>query len=553
MTQAPYILGFSDSVHDRSVCLYRGAEPIVAIEEERLTREKHSLDFKGISPLDADVFSKLHLEQGHTDGLSRRLQTAADYCLRSAGITMGDVALVIGNSLHSAMPFQERALYLNHHLAHGAGAFFGSGETSAAVLVVDGFGDATSHDTYEATTLLHGKGNRLLTKLKVEGKLDGLHLTNSAGIFYRIGTVLSGFAVIDEGKTMGLSAYGKPRFARDLRMKVRFHDRGVDIDNEGIWQWMLRHVPERTDLEVRADIAASFQSVLEDIMLAYARIARQLTSESVLCLAGGVALNCVANQKLIEESGFRDVFIFPAAADNGISLGAAGYAAHGIYGLERRPRLEHAFFGRSYDKHECRAALDCSTSQLSIRAVSTSEASDQAADALARGEIIMWFQGGAEIGPRALGHRSILADPRNIHTRDYINASVKSREGFRPLAPMVLDACAGEWFEVTAPSPFMLTSPRARENARLQAPATVHVDGSARLQTVSRRVNPEIYDLISAFMTRTGVPIILNTSFNVRGEPIVETPEDAVRAFDCSPVNHLFLDGWIATKKGVQP
>jgi carbamoyltransferase len=542
----PHIIGFSDSVHDRSVCLFQGATPVVAVEEERLTRRRYAIDFRGEDRTDPAVFAKLDLDAGSSADHTARLRPLVDYCLGHAGIAESDVRLWIGNSLHSAFPYPDRAVFVNHHLAHAASAFYGSGAAEAAVLVADGYGDAVSSDAFEAVSLYHAKGSEIEFIQRVEGTRAGLHLRNSAGIFYRIATLLSGFGVMDEGKTMGLAAHGKPRHLEEILRHISFGPIAVTIDNDAIWQAFRGR--NFATFDERADVAASFQTALEQIMLCYARLARDLTGCDTLCMAGGVALNCVANQRIADTGLFSSVWVFPAAADNGISFGAAYLGAHQVYGLARGTGLGSAYLGRSYDAGDRSAALSRLAGHARMLDVGTGQCAERAAGHIAAGGLVMWFQGGSEIGPRALGHRSIFGDPRSALTREHINAAVKSREMFRPLAPIVLEEEAADWFQCTR-SPFMLFTPPVREHVKSLIPAVVHADGTARVQTLRPDDNPEVHRMLRSFQRRTGVPMVINTSFNLHGEPIVESPQDAVRAFLDSPVTVLCLDGLYIEKR----
>lgn len=549
----PCILGFSDSVHDRSVCLFGGGAPLVAIEEERLSRTKHAIDFQGLERRDAHVFAALNLDAGHARDHEARLEPLIAYCLDAAGIHREDIDLWIGNSLHSALPFADRAVYVNHHLAHAASAFFGSGFPDAAVLVVDGYGDALSGEAFESVSIFSAADRSIVAKLRVGGRRRGLHLDDSLGIFYRIGTLLGGFGVMDEGKLMGLAAYGRPTLAPLIRRHVEMRGDDVHIANDALWNELVSLGLREASQDQRADIAASFQCVLEELVLHYARLAAKLTGHERLCIAGGVGLNCVANQRVVDAGLFEEVFAFPAAADDGIAFGAAYIGAHRVLGVPRgHGGLGSASLGRRYSREECEAALAASGMAVSVERLDDEQMAVRVAARLVTGAIVMWFQGGSEFGPRALGHRSILADPRRADVRDHINAAVKSRELFRPLAPVILDEEHARWFD-GGPSPFMLFSPRAREQARRQTPAIVHIDGSARVQTLSRASNPKLHRLLSAFHDATGVPILLNTSFNLKDQPIVETPMEAIQAFAQSPVRVLCLEDLYVEKSGAPP
>lgn len=548
----PYILGFSDSVHDRSVCLFRGSVPIVAIEEERLSRTKHGIDFHGLERRDEDVFAALNLDAGHARDHETRLEPLIDYCLDAAAVDRADIDLWIGNSLHSALPFADRAVYVNHHLAHAASAFFGSDFSAAAVLVLDGYGDALSGEDFESVSIFSAVNTSIVAKLRVGGRKRRLHLDNSLGIFYRIGTLMGGFGMMDEGKLMGLAGYGRPTFAPLIRRHVELCGDHAHIANDDLWNELVSLGLREASQERRADIAASFQCVLEELVLHYARLAATLTGHKQLCIAGGVGLNCVANQRIIDTGLFENVFAFPAAADDGIAFGAAYIGAHRILGVPRGQGLRGVSMGRHYSVAECEAALAASGMAVRVERLDEALLTERVAARLATGEVVMWFQGGSEFGPRALGHRSILADARRADVRDHINAAVKSRELFRPLAPVVLDEERALWFD-GGTSPFMLFSPRAGERARRQTPAIVHIDGSARIQTLSRASNPRMHRLLSAFHRATGVPLLLNTSFNLKDQPIVETPKEAIQAFSQSPVRVLCLEDLFIEKLGTTP
>lgn len=546
----PFIIGFSDSVHDRSVCLLHGNRIVAGIEEERLSRVKHGLSLYGMSRTDPGLFAQMNLENSSAVDNEARLMPAVAYCLDAAGIGLKDVAFFAGNSLHVGFPFRGRSLYINHHLAHAASAFYTSGFDEAAILLADGYGDVTASQTYETVMLAAGRGRDIEVLQTVSGRTTTYYdMENSIGVFYRIGTLLAGFGLFDEGKAMGLAGYGRPRHLDLVRQHLTFTPDAVRIDNKAVWDTCRAHLRGHESFEARADIAATFQALLEEMMLHYARRLRDLTGLDALCVAGGVGLNCVCNARLLSQSGFRDVFVVPAPGDNGISLGAAYYAAHAVLRLPRAPRMAHAYLGRGYGDQEHQAALDSHGGRVAWEILDQQRIAAKAARLLHDGQVVMWFQGGAEMGPRALGHRSILASPVKAETRDFINAHVKFREMFRPLAPIVLEDRARDYFDCAAASPFMLFSPPVKPATRDRAPAIVHVDGTARLQTLAASANPLLHRVIREFEGLSGVPIVLNTSFNGKDEPIVETPDQALRTFLASPVQHLFLGSHYVTKK----
>ncbi|MFC3898202.1 carbamoyltransferase C-terminal domain-containing protein [Lentzea rhizosphaerae] len=536
----PYIIGFSDSARDRALCLFHGAEPVVAIEEERLTRLRHGLDLR--DPAESD---QLDLDCGSPAEHTARMRRMADYCLSAAGVSESDVRLWIGTSRHPVSPLLDRAVHVNHDLAHAASAFYGSPAKQAAVLVLDGSGDEAGSGSRETVSVYRGDERGLTLLQHVSGRRDETHLTNSAGVLQRIGTVLSGFAAVDEDKAMTLAACGTPRHLDQLLARMRFGDTTVDIDNHGIWKTM-RELPATT-FEERADLAASFQAALERAVLFYARRARQLTGCDVLCLAGGPALNAAVNQRVLVEGGFDDVFVSPAAA-NGISLGAAYYGAHVVFGLERTDGLATPCLGQAYTRSETAQALAEADVRLEISDVGPAECARRAAAHLADGEPVMWFQEGSEIGRRALGHRSVFGDPRTADTLERIKEAVRSEEPVGSLTPIVLEEDAAEWFDCGR-SPHMLFAPSARPRTAELAPAVVHVDGTARVQTLSAADNPVVHLMLREFLRRTGVPLVTNTAFSLRGEPIVETPAEAVAAWCESPVRVLCADGFHAVKR----
>ena len=547
----PYIIGFSDSLHDRSVCLLKGAELIFAIEEERLTRLKHGLPIYEKSRDNPALFSEMKLEDSPVSQTEPELKRCIDYCLNAAGIQEKDVSVYIGNSLHNFFPLREKAVFLNHHLAHAASAFYTSGFENAAILVADGYGDAVSPGVFETVAIAHGSGKKIEIDHMVTGKVSQYYdMENSIGVFYRIGTILSGFGMLDEGKMMGLSAYGVPCYVNQINEFIKFNDDGVAIDNENLWLTLSPELKRLKTFEDRSNVAASFQLVLQEIMLYYAKVAYRKNPSKNLCLAGGVALNCVANNYIREKGDFENVYVLPAPGDNGISLGGAYYAAHAILGLERTERIKNPYMGQSYTEKDILSALESHVNELAYTHVPDDEAlAKKIVDVIANDEVVMVYNGGAEFGPRALGKRSIIASPRKIETRDYINKHVKFREMFRPLAPMVVEEEVSEYFDIDCPSPFMLFSPKAREITKKVAPAIVHIDGSARLQTINRETYPMMHRVLSLLKEKSGIPIVLNTSFNGKDEPIVENPANALNTFLKSPLNTIFLGNYMVTRR----
>jgi carbamoyltransferase len=437
---------------------------------------------------------------------------------------------------------------VQHHLAHMASAFFVSPFEEAAVLSVDGMGDFVS------TMWGVGRGNRL----DVQGSINFPH---SLGIFYTAVSQWLGFAKYgDEGKVMGLAPYGRDRYVPTFRDFVRLHDDGTFNVNlawfayqrEGRVPWGARfeerfgpaRVPNSELTEHHEDVAFAVQAVTEEAGLHIARKLHERTGSKHLALAGGVALNSVMNARLLAETPFEHIFIQPAAGDAGNALGAALHVWHQELGNPRSWRMEHAFFGPEYDDGELKRVL--ADRKLPFREVADPAAS--AADLLSRSRIVGWFQGKAEVGPRALGARSILADPRRAEMKDIVNAEVKHREGFRPFAPSVLHERGPDYFDRYYPNPFMLLVLPIRQDKRDVIPAVTHVDGTGRIQTVDR-ANPLYHRMIEEFEARTGLPVVLNTSFNLAGEPIVHRPEEALLDYLNSGMDALLLGRYLVEKR----
>jgi carbamoyltransferase len=437
-----------------------------------------------------------------------------------------------------------------HHHAHAA-MFFVSPFDEALVLVMDGYGDDCSSSAYV------GRGNRLQ-------RLWSTGIMNSAGLVYTFVTEYLGFAGFgDEGKVMALAAYGDDTYVGRFRDVIRpTPDGGYAVnmayfsyDTYGQMRPFRRKFidtfgPPRTKGEPisdrHRDIAYAVQAVTEDIVLHRVRTLLKLHPQRDLCLSGGVALNCVANAKVLEHTGVRRLWVPPCASDTGAPFGSALWHYHQDLGHARGFELKHALLGKAYGDEEIARALDAAG--LRYRRMGEERLIAGVARDLADGKIVGWFQGRFEIGPRALGNRSILADPRRPEMRDVLNAKVKRREPFRPFAPAVLVERAGEFFEIDQPDPFMTLAPRVRPESRDRIPAAVHVDGTGRIQTVARESNPRYYGLIEAFGRLTGVPILLNTSFN-RSEPIVASPKEAIECYLRSGMDVLVLGDFYTTDR----
>jgi len=561
--------------HDASAAIVQDGYLIACAAEERFVRAKHSLNLAGNTLL------------------PRR---AVDYCLNTAGISIDEVDVVahycsfqqptITKRLHLLRPFlslddtakvedsyqhifkammepqvvldqfermagaQPKAFaHVCHHEAHAASAFFPSGFDQALILTIDGAGEL------ESSLLAVGEGKTIT-------EIQRTLLPTSLGSLYLIITVFLGFRSLgDEYKVMGLAAYGNPRRFRDFfRSLVILENDGryatPCLARKGFRELLTEQLgpPRRADepiQEIHADIAAALQEALEEAVLHTLKHARAETGIQRLCLAGGVALNCQLNGAIARSKLFREIFVQPASSDEGCSVGAALYAYFNH--REPLPNLktvwEHPYLGPEFDSEEIRQALGKHVDRLHW--TQQENITVTVAEELTRGKVVGWYQGRMEFGPRALGNRSILADPRSPDMKDRINAKVKHREAFRPFAPAVLEEEATAYFDLLGlpNSPFMLFAIPVRETQRNRIPATTHIDGTARVQTVSKKTNPLFWELIANFKKLTGVPVILNTSFNVRNEPIVCTPTDAIRCFLSTEIDCLAMGSFFVKKR----
>jgi carbamoyltransferase len=435
--------------------------------------------------------------------------------------------------------------YLEHHPCHAASAFFVSPFDSAAILTMDGTGEETT------TMFATGRANTIVPMKRIK-------VPNSLGQFYSAITNFLGFDMFqgDEWKVMGLAAYGKPEYydflarrvlvlkgQEDFRVNVRVLDHHMakhyQFSDEMVRALGPPRQPGGELSERHWNIAASAQRLVENVVLDLLEGLHSRTGEENLCLAGGVAFNSVMNGRILRESPFKKVFIQPVAGDAGCSLGAASLLYHQVLGRPRTYEMHHAYFGPSFSSESCAAALDATN--LAYETLPDEELLPRLARLIADGGIVGWFQGRMEFGPRALGNRSFLADPRRGDMRDLLNKKVKLREWFRPLAPSLLAEASADLFGSAHHDPFMVTVLDVAEEQRDRLPAIVHVDGTARPQTVRQEVNPRYWQLIREFERLTGVPVLLNTSFNVQ-EPIVCTPADAVRTFQSANFDALVLE-----------
>jgi len=553
------IIGLSAFFHDSTCCLLQDGKLICAAEEERFSRRKHdaSLPWRAFTYcLDqarltlADIDAVAYYEQPQLK-LERQLWMGLQ---PNAGRLIKDQVRAhldpgrVEASIRQGLGYRGALEFVTHHQAHAASSYFFSGFTDAALMTVDAVG--------EWATTTYGQASDKTLDL-----FEEVHFPHSIGMFYSALTAYLGFEVNSgEYKVMGLAPYGQPRYADKLRTLIepgkggqfRLNLTYFDfLEGGGMFSGRLADLlgrpPRAKESEIESfhqDVARSLQVVLEEFLLTQARWLRTRVSSNNLCLAGGVALNCVANGRLRREGPFEHIFIQPAAGDSGGALGAAALAQ--IRLTDKRPSwepLQHVYLGPGFDSSQVRRLLTAAGVQALSFEHNESGLMAATVDRLMDGKVIGWFQGRMELGPRALGARSILADPRRSDMRQRINDLVKKREAFRPFAPAVLADHAAKHFELNGSSPFMLETCAVRSS--LDLPAITHVDRSARVQTVHRDTHARFYTLIEAFHHRTGCPMLLNTSFNMRGEPMVCTPADAVRCFVRSSIDVLVLEDFI--------
>lgn len=579
------ILGLNAYHADASVALVADGRLVSAIEEERLNRKKHCAGFPALSAAAALAQAGVRAGDVSDVAISRdpraRFGQKVLFALRRPGFAkqvrdrlanLGKVrgaAAQLRDALGAGPGFEPRFHAVGHHHAHAASAFFVSGFEEAACASLDGFGDFVS-------------GLRAVGRDRSLNVLDEVGFPHSLGLFYTAVTQFLGFHKYgEEWKMMGLAPYGKPTHVEQLRRLIRPTPGGkYELDtsyfrhfSEGIemsWEdapvlgrvWSEKLVqllgpardPEDPDFYGKwADLAASAQVVFEEIYFHVLNDLYERTKLPRLALAGGCALNSAANGKIYERTPFREVFIQPAAGDDGTAIGAAYWVEHVVLGRPRQFVMEHAYTGPAFDDAAIEAALAKARASsawdaaLRVERVADAELYPRVASAIAAGKVVGWFQGGMEYGPRALGNRSIVADPRRTDMKDILNTRIKHRETYRPFAPSVLEERVGTYFERTEPSPFMLMVYKVRPEQRAKVPAITHVDDTGRLQTVSARTNPRYHALISEFERQTGVGMVLNTSFNEH-EPVVATPADALSCYLRTRMDVLALGNWVVTR-----
>ena len=595
------VLGISAYYHDSAAALVRDGEILAAAQEERFTRKKHDAAFPtnavraclAQAGVDAEDVDRVAFYDKPFLKFERLLETYLAFAPRGFASFRKAMPIWIGEKLFQKdmlrkelgtideeLAAAEKLLFAEHHFSHAASAFYPSPFTKAAVLTMDGVGE------WATASAGVGHGNNLVLTKEI-------HFPHSLGLLYSAFTYYIGFKVNSgEYKVMGLAPYGEPKYAQTIldhlidlkadgsfRLNLDYFDycTGLTMTNakfDALFGGPPRQ-PEALMVQREMDLAASIQAVTEEVVLRMSRALLAETGTQHLCLAGGVALNCVANGKVLRDSGVRDIWIQPAAGDAG---GAIGAALAVCYLQEAQPRhmnggdgMQGAFLGPSFTQDEIETRLDAAGAQFEV--LPEDLLLNTAADALAAGKAVGWFQGRMEFGPRALGARSILGDPRSPTMQKTLNLKVKYRESFRPFAPAVLREEVARWFELDADSPYMLLVAPVDKNRqramsekeralfgidklnvpRSEIPAVTHVDYSARVQTVHANTSPRFHALISRFKALTGCPVLVNTSFNVRGEPIVCTPEDAFHCFMGTEIEALALGNCFLRKEQQDP
>jgi carbamoyltransferase len=571
--QHTYVLGLNTYDHDVSACLLRDGAIAFAIAKERITRNKHASGF---------------------------YKEVIDYCLQAEGITLDDVDLVVRNCYLLPVPeMEERLVYfdapgflpefergeaakhplyrsgqdkvvsISHHLAHAYSAFAVSPFEEGVVMIVDGVGsyqsdvmeaypasDAATPLARESESYYKFKGNELECLKKVWMEPDRGFLSDEFYTMPGLGALYSRASTYifgdwnKCGELMGLAPYGRHEQVKHL---LELTDGKLQVPR---WTGDFKqpHIFDGSSWEKSPsmrhweDLAWRVQDDTENVLLARARWLRETTGAKNLCMAGGVALNCVANGRVAREAGFENVWIQPAAGDDGIAIGCAYYGWLEILKQRRSFVMDHSYVGKPYSEQEAASALQKFLVRIQVDARRSDNVCRDTAKLLADQRVIGWFQDRSEFGPRALGNRSLLADPRKPEMKDILNSRVKHRQAFRPFAPIVLAERMKDVFEGEEDSPFMLIAKPVRPEWRDRIPAIVHVDGTARVQTVREATNPMLYRLLKEFEALTGVPVLINTSFNIKGEPIVETPEDAVACFLNTGIDNLILHDTVVTK-----
>lgn len=559
------VLGISCYFHDAAAALVRDGVVIAAAEEERFTRHKHDrsfpanalrfcLEYGGLKGSDVDqvVFYEKPLRK-----LQRGLQMAAPLDARSGEAAKRHVRNYVHQEatlpelISDTTGYRGELQYCEHHLSHAASCFYASPFDKAAILTIDGVGEWVTASQFS------GSGNRIEVVREI-------HYPQSLGMFYAALTAYLGFEVNEgEYKVMGLASYGKPSYASEIAKLLELNSDGsfrLDLSYfDYVHSFERMFSPKLVDLlgpprlpteavrQRHMDIAASVQDRVEEALINLARSIRTTSGSRNLCMAGGVAHNVVANSAIQRSGLFDGIFIQPASGDNG---GAVGAALEGYWRLAEAPRVPASHYntclGPAFSDAAIVKALDAR--RLTYQKLDPDSLCREVAKLLKDDLVVGWFQGRMEFGPRALGQRSILGNACNPKMKDILNVRVKLREEFRPFAPITLEDAVQVYYDQPTPSPYMLYAPKVKAGMEARVPASTHVDGTSRVQTISAQQNPQFYQLLKEFEALTGVPVIINTSFNIKGEPIVCTPEDAIKCFLGTEIDCLAIGNYLVEK-----
>ncbi|MDX1365318.1 MAG: carbamoyltransferase C-terminal domain-containing protein [Arenibacter latericius] len=560
------ILGLNYYFHDSTACIVIDGKMVAAIEEERLNRDKHTTAFPLLAIEKCLELANLSFQD--IDHIAVSIKPTTNWSRKVVHL-MGHASSFMpffGHHVVNAYAKQRRfwiwynnvfrngtkspkVHFIEHHLTHVAGSFFVSPYKEAALLGIDGSGE------WATSWLGYGNGNKVAC-------FTQSYFPHSLGSFYEAVTEFCGFIPnYDEGKTMGLAPMGNSEtYIEEARKLVAVDSTGqikVDLSYFNFQNIVGKRCskkfyttfgePREKGGEIEQhhmDVAAAFQKVLEERVLEICEILYQKTKADYLVISGGVSLNSVMNGRIVRESNFKDVYVMPAAGDNGTAIGAAYYLYNGILGKPRDFVHDNPYVGTSYSNDEIEQAIKGAKLPYEYH----EDICEVAATLLEKGKILGWFQGPMEIGPRALGSRSILANPAYPDMKDKINSEVKFREAYRPFAPSAIIEAKNDFFDLDVEDPFMLKVCNVLKDKQNVIPAVTHVDGSARLQTVRKELHPRYYDVIKKLGNKTGVPVVLNTSFNIQGEPVVESPKDALRCFYSTGLDYLVIGNYVLKK-----
>ncbi|MFH1670998.1 MAG: carbamoyltransferase [Patescibacteria group bacterium] len=593
MDKPIFILGLSCYYHDSAAVLIKDGEIVFAAQEERYTRKKQddsfpnkaiqaAFDYAGITIEDISAIG--FYEKPFIKFFDRILRTSLKVWPR--GLMQYQYAmqdwmtkkLWIPQSIRKELKYKGDIFFIPHHESHAYSSFGVSGFDDSTIVTVDGVGEWATATIGIGTTHEQESGIRnqefgeyqdnripdsefLIPKVKI---LKEIHYPHSLGLLYSAITYYLGFKVNSaEYKVMGLAPYGEPKYLEKMRelidvkedgsfalnMKYFTFEHGLRMTGRAIEKLLgqPRRKPESDLTQFHKDIARSLQDLTEEVLMKIVTHAKKLAPSPNLCLAGGVSLNCVANGKILRSGLFKNIYIQPASGDAGGALGVALAIWYKQFNGKKLPQMNHAYFGDEFSNAEIEKLLN--KEHLPFLKHSDDGLIDRVSTLMEGDNVIGWFQGRMEYGPRALGNRSIIADARNKENWQKVNLKIKFRESFRPFAPTVLEERISDYFDLDCPTPFMLLVADVHPDKRSEIPAVTHVDGSARIQSINRDQNPRYYDLIKAFEQKTGCGVIINTSFNVRGEPIVRSPEDALNCFLNTHMDYLVLGNYLLTKR----